>query len=117
MEREIKFRAFQEGQMLIMPISTNYSVYRFFGILSDDTPVMQFTSSKDKNGTDIYEGDLLSIELYDEQWETKVKFESSTFIIDVINCDYNSTSIGFLDDEAIVEVIGNIYQNPELLNN
>lgn len=48
--REIKFRAYQDNQMLISPISSNYGLNRFFGMLYEDTKVMQYTGLKDLNG-------------------------------------------------------------------
>jgi len=81
-----------------------------------DLKLMQFTGLKDKNGKEIYEDDILKIKGFKESWKTKVRFENGGFCIDVEEQDYNITLLGFLDDEAIVEVIGNIYQNPELLS-
>jgi len=76
---------------------------------------MQFTGLTDKNGKEIYEGDVLKINLYDDEWVTKVRDYNGTLVIDVEGCDWNTTALSFLDDEAETEVIGNIYENPELL--
>jgi len=60
-QRELKFRAFDDGKMLTMPLDTNFGISRFFGILRDDAIVMQFTGIKDITDKDIYEGDILKV--------------------------------------------------------
>ena len=62
--------------------------------------LMQYTGLKDKNGKEIYEGDIL-----DATWGYRGEVEMDTFLMATLECTIS-------DD---VEVIGNIYENPELL--
>jgi uncharacterized phage protein (TIGR01671 family) len=125
MNREIKFRAFDDGKMLSMPISSNYGISRFFGILREDAIIMQYTGLKDINNVEIYEGDICQITLrrkYGHQFDNKkaivgsVQF-SKIFVKDNSLYEYEAFNI---DGHSIsyyeeLEVIGNIYQNANLL--
>lgn len=70
----------------------------------EKSEVMQFTGLKDKNGREIWEGDIIKFR-YPETGDVRtaeVKFITGCFVPDVWR---NETP----------EVIGNIYENPELL--
>ena len=90
----------------------------------DPETVGQYTGLTDKNGKKIFEGDILGITNDDPDYNyiTKVYLDRDTLCVDVQGQDYDYTSIGFAieiwDDECDqVEIIGNIYDNPELLLN
>ena len=83
----------------------------------------QYTGLTDKNGTKVFDGDVLKIksEDYDYKYTTKVYYNDHTLCVDVEGQDYDYTAIGFADDIwntecCEIEVIGNIYDNPELFN-
>jgi len=107
MNREIKFRAFDDGKMLTMPTDTNFVLSRFFGFLRDDAIIMQYTGLKDKNGKEIYEGDITD--------EGLVIFHNEYLGFFVKN-DYEEEQLRPLYDFAFLEIIGNVYETPQLLN-
>jgi len=81
--------------------------------------LMQYTGLKDKNGVEIYEGDILQI-IVDELGEHivqhyEVAFEAPSFVCKhTINPEYIGGTHPLREVEDF-EVIGNIYENPELL--
>jgi hypothetical protein len=117
--REIKFRAVLDGEVLEVTglDFTNGNVYLWDGkqdllIPMSETIILQYTGLKDKNGKEIYEGDVVlngGFYKFVVSWnEKKAGFEPF--------CDW--TFIGeysSIETTNEIEVIGNIYENPELL--
>lgn len=84
--------------------------------------VGQFTGLTDKNGKKIFEGDVVKIvpdyDYSDDYSISKVYSYNGIFCVDYHGDDFDSTALGFLEDylpDGDFEVIGNIYDNPELL--
>ena len=131
MNREIKFRGFQkswiyggitifENQVNIFDVNcvanSSYEV--------DINSVGQFTGLKDKNGKEIYEGDILQtknniVEVFFGKKVHSVFMFGKRDTIEIngwlVKNSKNHTDV--LDESFIHgKIIGNIYENPELLN-
>lgn len=78
--------------------------------LSVSYSLMQFTGLKDKNGREIYEGDVVLIHQWNRKYE--VIFESGMF---KVKGNTRFSLCTTTNGELTCEVIGNIYENPELL--
>ncbi|MDU3410138.1 YopX family protein [Clostridium sp.] len=83
----------------------------------DEKSVGQYTGRKDKNGKKIYEGDFLAREGF---WSVRIEWEDTAFVVrDLDKVRYNNLCFNWYlksFDCSEWEVIGNIYENPELQN-
>ena len=124
MTREIKFRAWYFNQILDWEhIMAHLDLHKVFD--DKDMKLMQFTGLLDKNGKEIYEGDIVkrTYNEYSENFEVKYFSDDGypAFDLDDIHgylCDSESNllseAIGAGEDIEL-EIIGNIYENPELI--
>ena len=130
--REIKFRAWDTVAKQMAPLSNKFinlgSGYVFEnvrdGLEGTDELVyskrfilMQYTGLKDKSGKEIYGGDIMRIEAFEPQINV-VRFDRGGFCIEpVLESPLHSSfwsDIKYAEDDRS-EIIGNIYQNPELI--
>lgn len=137
MNREIKFRVWDKDKKRMRDVTgiNWYDEYIWVDetpmsgdkLPIDVTPLMQFTGLKDKNGVEIYEGNIVKMfwqydgmTNYDYEIIGEVKFEKEylQYVVEgkekeqitqfpFCECDHN---------ELIeLEVVGNIYENKDLL--
>ena len=127
--RENKFRAWHTGKkVMFSPEEMGYDQLTlmpngkgFINVSGDSTRLsqlmphmipMQYTGLHDKNGKEIYEGDIIHLE--GQKHNHKIIYTISSFV----GKQTKGKFLGYLDGLFFyrTEVIGNIYENKELLN-
>jgi hypothetical protein len=106
--REIKFRLWSKTSQQIISWEQIVSGNKHHVIWYDDYPTMQFTGLQDKNGKDIYEGDICQYKNGNEYSIAEIKYIYSSFRL--------STRLGSHSIPVdYIKIIGDIHTTPELL--
>ena len=123
--REIKFRAWVKDRKAIFEVilfdyvtkKVTYLLERVGHLLSirdakfNDVELMQYTGLKDKNNKEIYEGDIVT--LHNSRYKVIFNMEQARF---VLRDDKFEIEIPFTNNNnERMEIIGNIYENSELI--
>lgn len=114
MNREIKFRAWdtsdkEKGPYMLGPYDLTDTIFNHKEVRK--MQLMQFTGLKDKNGKEIYEGDIVSHLHSADTCVVVFQKETAMFLAQEISDE----KLGF-GIEDVTEVIGNIYENADLLS-
>lgn len=102
-----------EGTLLVTKqgccITPDATVY----VAVDSETVGQYTGLTDKNGTKIFEGDI--VKYGDTVHNVVFEQRNGTAYFGLVYSTLETLSFGYYQDLKQIEVIGNIYDNPELL--
>lgn len=119
--REIKFRVW-DGEQMVSPDYINrdgYACWKSNSIPESSKDIMQFIGLKDKNDKEIYEGDILKL-----KYPLRRRFDEDDNFVEInVSISFDSGCFWFEGDGytdccwhfySEYEIIGNIYENPEL---
>ena len=126
--REIKFRAWDKEKKIIVDVysingTTNGSIFiEYYNnddekitSLFDDFEIMQYTGLKDKNGKEIYEGDVINN--YGHKYVITYIYGGFTLSSpNDLNRYYEALAEPYATPMDESEIIGNRFENPELLD-
>ncbi len=109
----------KSGYSFITPVFDKAStipvgkIIDFTSSLVDLETVGQYTGLTDKNGTKIFEGDILPIWEQGEEYPYKVIYNADCFMLAMLDSEQGGYPLSVKHKQT--EIIGNIYDNPELL--
>ena len=142
--KELKFRAFHKSSKIMFDVvqidfinkfvfsyerirsMSKYPYFDTVSYLSSECELMQFTGLKDVDGKDIFEGDVVEVEFddyysnnsftidEDSTHKGEIVFEFFGYYIKFPDMCFMSIN-DIADYEFNIKILGNIHQNPELL--
>ena len=119
MSREIKFRAWKIDEKRMVSLDQKEQEdWCSSDLLQDDNwKVMQYTGKTDKKGKEVWEGDIVNAECFGKHGICEVVWSKHQAAFKLLHNKKNYYwGMPICDDDESVEVIGNIYQNPELIS-
>ena len=107
MDNEIDHISWLEDELYCIGDGITYMV------LAEDLVLMQSTGLKDKNGKEIFEGDILKSNKY----ITSVFYERGAYCVKFSRTPNTTVTMNVISfiEKYKTKIIGNIYENPELL--
>jgi uncharacterized phage protein (TIGR01671 family) len=117
--REIKFRAWDRTKSVMLHDVSTGTIQIFDegqSAYTENCDLMQFTGLKDKNGKEIYEGDIVrhDVEASGRDGEPKYVRQVGEVTITPLGTIIGGWDLAYCSER---EVVGNIHENPELLTN
>ena len=117
--RKIKFRAWDKENEKMMKVSSLHLENKEISVKENGTfhlfrmqDLMQYTGIKDKNGKEIYEGDIVILNDAEEENRCIVKYKYGSYIL--VDGDLRE-DLSNVESDKFLEVVGNIYENKNLL--
>lgn len=126
MSREIKFRAWLKEDKRMVNVETMdftdktirclkknefINAYLLRRVSFDDVELMQYTGLTDKNGTGIYEGDIVVLNNIENDNMCIVRYEHSSYRLEGWSLREDLSNV----EDRFLEVVGNIYESKNLL--
>lgn len=125
MSREIKFRAWDKKRLCWYKTELTFVGFHIFGECTmicppptedlKDIEITQFTGLKDKNGIEIYEGDIVQVKFSNTYEAYEVVWQENTMRFGLRQRLHEEQESWSFTSQNDFEIIGNIYSNPELL--